>query len=193
MAWSSGSRLSWTWRRPGMLLTKTFWKDSTQFGGQRPYYNLEQLSCHLESWNVDGYYFFISTRVVLVCPNWLYLGSFLKIEFSVCAPKNKIEKDKEPNWACLPYNEKHVKKDCVTYLQNLSQLFWLGESKVIVLLMTVKQRCLCKCFLIVMLLFYVLIWYIGYLMWQALFACCRAYNLALCVAADTCVSSFREA
>jgi len=32
----------------------------------------------------------ISTRVALVCPEWLYFGSFLAIEFLVCAQKRKL-------------------------------------------------------------------------------------------------------
>ena len=53
--------------------------------GQRPY-------CHLEGQTANGSYFLISTRVALARPCWLCIGSFLAIEFSICAQKKLIKK-----------------------------------------------------------------------------------------------------
>lgn len=53
------------------------------WGGQRPYCDHEQLSCHLKGQTANGHCFLISTRVVLVRLCWLYFGYFLTIDFLI--------------------------------------------------------------------------------------------------------------
>ena len=75
ISWQLNDLASRTWKRPWTWPITTLWTNSIRLegGGQRPYCDPEQLSCHMEEHAANEHYFQISTRSApLVHPGWLY-------------------------------------------------------------------------------------------------------------------------